>query len=217
MTRAYQIGDYARTYKTFRQHVPERYNWAYEVFDEWGRDPDKVAMVWVDPDGQTSRQITFKEMGERSKRAANALVGLGAKPGDRVFIMLHRVVEWWELMLGCMRAGLVPVPGTTLLTAKDISYRINVSGAAIAITDPENIDKVEAVRGDCASLRQVIVVGDRGPWREYEDLLKSASADLPHPNNLASDPLVIHFTSGTTGHPKMVLSLKRSATGIVAP
>ena len=206
MTRAYQIGDYARTYKTFRQHVPERYNWAYEVFDEWGRDPDKVAMVWMAPDGQTSRQITFKELGERSKRAANALVGLGAKPGDRMFIMLHRVVEWWELMLGCVRAGLVPVPGTTLLTAKDISYRINVSGAAITITDPENIDKVEAVRGDCASLRQVIVVGDRGPWREYEDLLKSASADLPHPNNLASAPLVIHFTSGTTGHPKMVLN-----------
>jgi acetyl-CoA synthetase/medium-chain acyl-CoA synthetase len=206
LTRNYQIGDYARTYKTFRQHVPERYNWAYEVFDEWGRDPDKVAMVWVAPDGQTSRQITFKEMGERSKRAANALVGLGAKPGDRVFIMLHRVVEWWELMLGCMRAGLVPVPGTTLLTAKDISYRINVSGAAIAITDAENMEKVEAVREDCDSLRQVILVGGGGPWREYEDLLKSASAELPHPNNLASDPLVIHFTSGTTGHPKMVLN-----------
>ena len=206
MSQPYQIGDYAETYRTFQQTVPERYNWAYEVFDEWGKDPAKVAMVWVAPDGQTTRSITFAEMSERSKRVANALTALGAKRGDRVFIMLHRVVEWWEVMLGCMRSGIVPVPGTTLLTTKDIAYRINVSDTTIAITDPENHEKLDAVRADCPTLKEVVVVGGKGPWHEYEDLLAAASPDLPHPNNLSSDPLNIYFTSGTTGHPKMVLN-----------
>jgi acetyl-CoA synthetase/medium-chain acyl-CoA synthetase len=206
MSQPYQIGDYAETYRTFQQTVPERYNWAYEVFDEWGKDPAKVAMVWVAPDGQTTRSITFAEMSERSKRVANALTALGAKRGDRVFIMLHRVVEWWEVMLGCMRSGVVPVPGTTLLTTKDIAYRINVSDTTIAITDPENHEKLDAVRADCPTLKEVVVVGGKGPWHEYEDLLAAASPDLPHPNNLSSDPLNIYFTSGTTGHPKMVLN-----------
>jgi len=206
MSQPYQIGDYAETYRTFQQTVPERYNWAYEVFDEWGKDPAKVAMVWVAPDGQTTRSITFAEMSERSKRVANALTALGAKRGDRVFIMLHRVVEWWEVMLGCMRSGIVPVPGTTLLTTKDIAYRINVSDTTIAITDPENHEKLDAVRADCPTLKEVVVVGGKGPLHEYEDLLAAASPDLPHPNNLSSDPLNIYFTSGTTGHPKMVLN-----------
>lgn len=210
MTQQYQIGDYRETYRTFRQGVPERYNWAYEVFDRWGRDPDKVAMVWVAPDGRTSREVTFREMSERSRRVANALVGLGARPGDRVFIMLHRVVEWWEVMLGCMRARLVPVPGAILLTTNDISYRINASDSVIAITDPENVDKIEAVRGECPSLNELVVVGGPGPWHEYEDLLRSASAELPNPHNLSSDPLVIYFTSGTTGYPKMVLNTHAS-------
>ena len=206
MSQPYQIGDYAETYRTFRQTVPERYNWAYEVFDEWGKNPAKVAMLWVDPDGHTSRSITFAEMSERSKRVANALTGLGAKHGDRVFIMLHRVAEWWEIMLGCMRSGVVPVPGTTLLTAKDIAYRINVSDTTIAITDPKNHEKVDAVRADCPTLKNLVVVGGEGPWHEYEELLSAASPDLPHPKNLSSDPLNIYFTSGTTGHPKMVLN-----------
>ena len=206
MSNNYQIGDYAETYRTFKQTVPERYNWAYEVFDEWGRDPTNVAMLWVAPDGRTSRSVTFREMSERSKRVANALTGLGAKRGDRVFVMLHRVVEWWEIMLGCMRSGVVPVPGTTLLTTKDIAYRINASETAIVITDPENYGKVDAVRSDCPTLKKVVVVGGNGPWHEYEDLLKAASPELPHPNNLSSDPLNIYFTSGTTGHPKMVLN-----------
>lgn len=105
-----------------------------------------------------------------------------------------------------MRSRVVPVPGTTLLTAKDIAYRINASESKIAITDIENIDKVESIRQDCPSLEKIIVVGDHGPWFEYEDLIRNASDKLPHPNNLSSDPLVIYFTSGTTGHPKMVLN-----------
>jgi acetyl-CoA synthetase/medium-chain acyl-CoA synthetase len=204
MSHGYQIGEYAETYRTFRLEAPERYNWAYEVFDRWGGDPQKVAMVWVGADGR-SRQVTFREFGERSRRVANALAGLGATPGDRVFVMLPRLVEWWELILGCIRGRFVSVPGTTLLTPKDIIYRINTSGATVAVTDFESVEKLEAARPECPTLRHLIVVGDAPGWRSYEDLVRSASPTLAHPQNPSGDPLMIYFTSGTTGYPKMVL------------
>jgi len=203
MSQPYAIGDYAEAYRTFRLEVPERFNWAYDVFDRWGQDPQKLAMLWVGADGR-QREVTFRELGERSRRAANALAGLG-KPGDRVFIMLPRLVEWWEIILGCIRARVVSVPGTTLLTPKDIAYRINTAGATVAITDAENAEKVEAVWKECRSVRHLVVVGRAPGWREYEELLARASSDCPHPHNLSSDPLMIYFTSGTTGYPKMVL------------
>ncbi|HYB74323.1 MAG TPA: AMP-binding protein [Candidatus Sulfotelmatobacter sp.] len=204
MSQPYQVGDVTETCRTFRLDVPERYNWAYDVFDGWGRDPRKAAMLWVGAGG-APREVTFRELGERSRRVANALAGLGATPGDRVFIMLPRLVEWWELILGCIRARLVSVPGTTLLTPKDIAYRINTSAATIAVTDAEGVEKVEAARADCPGLRHLMVVGSAPGWRGYEDLLRSASATLAHPQNPSGAPLMIYFTSGTTGYPKMVL------------
>ncbi len=204
MGQPYQIGDYAETCRTFRLEAPERYNWAYEVFDRWGEDPQKLAMLWVGADGR-SRQVTFRQFGERSRRVANALAGLGVAPGERVFLMLPRLVEWWELILGCIRGRFVSVPGTTLLTPKDIIYRINTSGAAVAVTNAENVEKIEAARAECPTLRHLIVVGSAPGWRSYEDVLRAASPTLAHPHNLSSDPLMIYFTSGTTGHPKMVL------------
>ena len=114
-------------------------------------------MGWVGPDG-SEREITFREFGERSRRVANALRGMGAKPGDRVFVMLPRIVEWWEIILGCMRGELVSVPGTTLLTPKDIAYRINFAKVAILITDAANMGKIDDVLNECDTLKQVIVV-----------------------------------------------------------
>ena len=204
MTQDYQIGDYAETYRDFRLDVPERYNWAYEVFDRWGRDPTKVAMVWVGENG-SSRNVTFSEFGTRSRRAANALSGIGAKPGDRVFLMLPRIVEWWELILGCIRGRFVSVPGTTLLTEKDIAYRLKAAGVTIAVTDEENVGKIESVRSECPDLKEIVVVGESGDHHRYEELMERASSDLPNPQNASSDPLMVYFTSGTTGHPKMVM------------
>ena len=198
MSQQFQIGDYRETYRNFRLDVPDRFNWAYDVFDHWGRQPQKVAMVWVGQDGR-SREITFAEFGQRSRRVANALAGLGTVPGDRVFIMLPRLVEWWELTLGCIRGRFVPVPGTPLLTTKDIEYRLNAAKVTIAVTDEQNVEKFEAVRAECTSLRQVVVIGKAKGWHAYEDILAFASPELPHPHNLSSDPLVIYFTSGTTG------------------
>jgi acyl-coenzyme A synthetase/AMP-(fatty) acid ligase len=197
--------DYAATCRTFRLDVPASYNWAFDVFDRWARDPGKLAMLWVSPDGQP-RRITFAELGERSRRFANVLAGLGVMPGQRVFIMLPRVVAWWEIVLGCLRARAVSVPGTTLLTTKDIRYRLDVSAASVVITDEENAAKVDQVLGECPGVKHRIVVGRAaGGWESYEALMARARDQLAHPHNASGDPMMIYFTSGTTGYPKMVL------------
>jgi acyl-coenzyme A synthetase/AMP-(fatty) acid ligase len=197
--------DYAATCRTFRLEVPASYNWAFDVFDRWGRDPGKLAMLWVSPDGQP-RRFTFAELAERSRRFANVLGGLGVAPGERVLIVLPRVAQWWEIVLGCLRARAVSVPGTTLLTTKDLQYRLAVSEASTVITDEENTAKIDQVLDECPSVKHRIVLGRAGGgWEPYEELMSRARAAYAHPGNASRDPMMIYFTSGTTGHPKMVL------------
>src|SRR5439155_11133615 len=99
---ARNMTDYAATMRDFRLEVPARFNWAFDTFDAWARDPSKLALLWVSADGQP-RRFTFAELSERSKRFANALAGIGIKPGERVVVMLPRVYQWWEILLGCLR------------------------------------------------------------------------------------------------------------------
>lgn len=197
--------DYAKTMREFRLDVPARFNWAFDTFDAWARDPAKLALLWVSADGQP-RRFTFAELAERSRRFANVLGGLGVMPGERVFIMLPRVWPWWEMVLGCIRARTVSMPGTTLLTTKDVQYRLSISDASVVITDEENVAKIDHVLAECPSVRHRIVLGRAGGgWQEYDGLMTKASASLAHPQNASDDPMMIYFTSGTTGFPKMVM------------
>ena len=209
MSNQYQIGNYEETYKSFTLNVPERYNWTYEVFDKWANDRQKIAMYWVN-DQNNLRKITFSDFSDRSKKVANLLVGLGLSEGDRVFTMLPRLVEWWEIMLGCIRSNIVSVPGTTLLTPKDLAYRINIADIKVAFTDSENFEKLESIQKDCPSLEKIIVIGGNEGFGEYEDLMLKSSTVFKNPQNPSSDPLMLYFTSGTTGHPKMVLNTHSS-------
>jgi len=197
--------DYAATRRAFRLEVPERFNWAFDTFDAWARDPGKLALLRVSADGQP-RRFTFAELAERSRRFANVLAGLGVGPGERVLVVLPRVSAWWEILLGCLRGLAVSVPGTTLLTPKDIQYRLGVSEASVVVTDEDDTWKVDQVLAECPSVRHRIVVGRAGGgWLEYEALMARGSDRLAHPRNLSADPMMIYFTSGTTGPPKMVL------------
>jgi len=201
---ARNMTDYAATCRSFQLPTPARFNWAFDTFDAWARDPSKLALLWVAADGQP-RRFTYAELAERSRRFANALAGLGVAAGERVFVMLPRVHQWWEIVLGCIRARAVSVPGTTLLTPKDIEYRLNIAEASVVVTDEDNQEKIERVVARCPTVKHRIVVGRGAGWHEYEPLLGRASARMAHPRNASGDPMMIYFTSGTTGYPKMVL------------
>src|SRR3989338_8460074 len=94
------MADYAETCRTFRLGVPDHFNWAFDTFDGWAKDPAKLALLWVSPDGQP-RRFPFRELADRSRRFANVLAALGLARGERVFIMLPRIYQWWEIVLGC--------------------------------------------------------------------------------------------------------------------
>ena len=205
-TERHNMTDYEATVRDFRQEVPDRFNFARDVIGRWASDPQKVAMHWLGPDGE-ERKITFREFAERSDRVAEVLQRQGVGPGDRVMVQLPRVPEWWEVLLGCFKAGAVAVPGTVLLTPKDINFRTTLAEGVAYVCDAENAAKVDEVRSDCPSLRELFVVGgDPGEgWRSYDREVSAASGNYRVGDTASSDPALIYFTSGTVGNPKMVL------------
>jgi acyl-coenzyme A synthetase/AMP-(fatty) acid ligase len=203
--------DYEETRRSFHLEVPERFNFTLDVVERRAADePDKLALVAGEPDGRTAHRHTFGEIARRAHRAAHYLQSLGVEPGDRVFVQLPRVVEWYDTLLGCFELGAVPMPGTTLLMPKDIQYRVGVSGATLAVTDAEGAERLDAA--SCPDLRHKLIVGAERPgWQPFED----GMADMPdRPATVdptaSDDPLLIYFTSGTTGFPKMVLHTQAS-------
>jgi acyl-coenzyme A synthetase/AMP-(fatty) acid ligase len=204
-TQTHNMTDYEAERRSFALTAPADFNWAFDVVDRWAEDAQKQAMFWVGPSGE-ERQISFDAFRRRSNRLANALENLGVRPGDRVFLMLPRLVEWWESILGIMRVGAVSMPGTTLLTPKDIAYRANLAEARIVITDAANAPKFDEVRAQCPSIEILIVVGgERAGWQSYEALLAAGSEERARTPTPSGDPCMIYFTSGTVGYPKMVL------------
>jgi len=204
--RPHNMTDYEAERRNFRWEVPERFNFAFDVIGKWARDPQKLAMHWVDGQGG-ERLITFAEFARRSNQVANAFTELGITKGDRVLVMLPRVPEWWETVLGLMKIGAIAIPCTTQLTPKDIQYRAEAASPVAFVTDAEGAIKFDEARSGCPSIRMAVLVGDTGReyWFNYEQVVGKAGEQYEHPQNLSSEPLLIYFTSGTVGYPKMVL------------
>ena len=204
--------DYEATYREARLGVPEYFNFGFDVVDRWAEDRTKLALISVDSTGENTEQHSFWDLKIQSNRLANVLRGLGVGKGDRVFIMLPRIPAWYIAMLGMIKLGVVPMPATTLCTPRDIEYRVKQAEAIAVITDLENASKVEAAAAACPSLKYLVVAGDekRG-WISYDEKMAEASAHLEALERTRSDDsLLIYFTSGTVGYPKMVLHTQAS-------
>jgi acyl-coenzyme A synthetase/AMP-(fatty) acid ligase len=200
--------DYDQVRREFRLEVPEFFNYATDVVDRWAREaPDKLALVAVEPDGMTAHRFSFGDIAAAADRAAVLLADLGVQQGDRVFVMLPRVPQWYAVLLGCWKLGAVPMPGTVLLTPRDIAYRIGVSEAVAAVTEGDGAVKVDEAAPECPSLRQkVLVGGEADGWVDFDaETAARANQTVDPVQTRADDPLLIYFTSGTTAHPKMVL------------
>jgi len=202
--------DYEAERRSFQLDVPEYFNFAADVIDKLAQNPEKLAMFWVGQDGER-RQLTFAHFAEYSSRAANAFASLGISKGDPVLVMLPRIPEWWETILGLMRLGAIPIPCTTLLTPNDIQFRSKVSEARAFITDQEGAAKFDQVRVECPSVKYTILVdtnantAGRENWTTYHQIVSEASPEFTGQKTRSDDPCLVYFTSGTVGYPKMVL------------
>jgi len=202
--------NYEAERQSFHLDVPEYFNFAIDVIGKWAADPHKPAMLWIGEHGE-EKGLTVAHFAERSSRAANAFAELGIHRGDRVLVMLPRIPEWWESVLGLMKIGAIPIPCTTLLTPKDIQFRTEVSEATGFITDSEGAAKFDQVRSECPTIRvEVLVepnagVAAREGWTSYHQVVDEESPEFTGPKTRSDDPCLVYFTSGTVGYPKMVL------------
>jgi acetyl-CoA synthetase len=189
--------------------IPPLFNFAYDVVDEWARqDPNKPALLWCDDNGNEKR-YTFGDMKEFSDRMANVFKKYGIGKGDPVLLMLKQRPEVWACMLALHKIGAVCIPATFQLTPKDIIYRCNVADVKMLVCayDSEIIKHMEAARPECSTLQHVAIVGDQVP-EGYIDIRKEvreASTKWERVQDISnSDLMLIYFSSGTTGMPKMI-------------
>jgi acetyl-CoA synthetase len=189
---------------SYRVTMPRRFNAVLSILEGWvSEDPDALALLSVDAAGELVAEQSAADLARASRETARALLDLGVAKGDHVFVMLPRIPEWYAALLGAMRIGAVPMPAPNLLTAKDIAYRLEQTGATVAITDEAGAEKVDvAVPG----LPIRLCVG-RAPsgWWSFEQRCKAAGdGDTPADPTDRDDPLLLYFTSGTVAYPKMV-------------
>lgn len=203
------VKNYDEFCKNFKWNIPEYYNFAFDEVDKKAEENDKVALITVSSDGEEAVEHRFSDLRSLSNKFANVLKKYGVKKGDRVFIMLPRIPEWYVAVLGCIKLSAIFMPTPTLSTAKDIEYRINKAEASVAITSAEFAGRVDEVREKCPSLKHCILVGgEKEGWISFEKEMKEVSDKLTKKDvepSKATDPLLIYFTSGTESYPKMVL------------
>lgn len=202
-------------------HVPDRFNFARDVVDAHAQDPARTALIWIGDDHSYRRCLSFRQMQDMSCRLANMLSDLGVTQGDRVFLMVGKRPEWWITMVAIHRLGAVAVPATTMLTSKDIAYRLGRCEIKAVITDRDGERKFEEVCGQSVTpgIRISVDAPDHDHWLAFSRL-EAYSAEHTCCDTAATDPSLIYFTSGTTGMPKMVLhnqvsfGLAHAITGI---
>jgi len=199
--------DFSNNYKLL---VPEHFNFAYDIVDARAeKEPNKLALLWTNDKGEC-RQFSFAEMKYYSDQTASYLQSLGIKKGDIVMAILKRRYEFWFTILALHKIGAVIIPATHLLTSKDIIYRNNAADikAIIAVGEEPILCHINDAMPESPSVELLISVGPDVPerWHDFHRGIANAAPftkiDKVNEND---DPLIVSFTSGTTGNPKMVM------------
>ncbi len=193
----------------YRVNCPEGFNFAYDVVDAWAEaQPDKNALLYCDDFG-TRRYYTFTDMKLMSNRIANYLLSLGIKKGDRVMLILKQRPEVWMCFLALHKIGAVCIPATFQLTEKDIVYRVDAAECRmiISVDDPDLLTFIASAKSKCKTLSHMAVVGEHVPegFLDFRREIGAYSPVLERIYNHQTDPMLMYFSSGTTGMPKMIL------------
>jgi len=214
--------DYDAARADFSLPVPEDFNFAFDVVAKRANEADKTALIAIDRSGETVTRHSYSDLDKASSRFANALMTMGAQKGDSAVVVLPRIPEWYHVILGCTKTGVIAMPGTNLLTAHDLEYRINRAGAKMAIVTEAHAEAIEAIKDKCPTLEMLIIVGaERDGWKSFETICAAEAETVDRaalPTTRADELMLIYFTSGTTAMPKMVgrdhsYALAHSITG----
>ncbi len=195
------------TLKSVKFHIPDHFNFAFDVLNRLAvKSPDKVAMRWVSNE-KVCRDFTFRDISENSMRCANMLYSLGVRKGDTVMLILKRHYQFWFVLNALHMIGAVAVPTPCQMTAHDLEYRFKKAGVKFVIcsADGHITDEVDAAVGDSSVQLKLSVNGEKPGWLDFDALYPNFPAHFERPADLrTSDPMLVFFSSGTTGYPKMV-------------
>jgi acetyl-CoA synthetase len=188
-------------------HYPENYNFAYDVVDDIAEhEPSRRALIWTNPAGE-ERTYTYADIKRLSDKTANYFLSLGIRKGDMVLTILKRHYQFWYVSMALHKIGAVMVPATFMLTKGDIEYRVRSASIKAAICTsmngvPEAVDAAE----DIPSLQiKMIVNHPREGWHFFDEEMDKCSEKLQRIPTLAKEPMLMYFSSGTSGYPKMVM------------
>ena len=186
----------------------EQFNFAFDIIDELGRQqPDKLAMLHISND-LTERRFTFQDMKKESARAANYFKSLGIKRGDRVMLVLKRHYQYWFSVLALHKLGAVAIPATNQLLEKDFTYRFEAGKvkAILCTADGDVAEAVDAAAAKSPNLEHKILVGgSREGWHDFDEEYPIFSSHFERKDDApcGSEPMLMFFTSGTSGYPKL--------------
>jgi acetyl-CoA synthetase len=192
--------------------VPEKFNFAYDVVDEFARvNPSKRAICWVNDKGET-HNFTFSDLKKQSDDTASFFQSLGIGRGDKVMMILKRRYEFWFSILALHKIGAIAIPATHLLTPKDLIFRNNAAGIKmiVSVSEPEIINNINESAVSSPTVEKLVSVGDKTPenWISFRDGVRNAKPFVVPSGEGAtqnSDISLMYFTSGTTANPKMVV------------
>ncbi len=205
-----QFKDFEDFKLNYQLVVPDNFNFGYDVVDAWAeKEPDKRALLWTNDKGEC-REFTFAELKYYSDQTASYFKSLGIKKGDIVMAILKRRYEFWFTIIALHKIGAIIIPATHLLTKKDLVYRNNAADikAIIAVGEEPILSHINDSRAESPTIEMLISVGPVVPegWLDFHKGIETAPAFTKIEKvNENTDPLIISFTSGTTGNPKMVM------------
>ncbi len=195
----------------------DKYNFAFDTVDAIAdKDPDKLAMIYVANDG-TERRFTYMDMKEKSAQVANYLRSLGIKKGDKVIVVLKRHYQFWFTVLALHKLGAIAIPATNQLLCHDFEYRFKAAevGAIVCTSDGQTADEADKAAENFPNIKKIIVGKARDGWHNFNENypLFSNKYERTEDSPCGNDPMVMFFTSGTTGYPKIAVHSYKYALG----